>query len=120
MITFDPSLSRDIDWIRAALGDTDPDTALLSDQQIEAVLISEQAQGGNRDTATFLLASQAVAAIVREPVRLSAAGEEHDYSQRLVVLQPLAEMWRMIQGRRTGTTHFDGRSTTSVTGVASW
>jgi hypothetical protein len=41
--SFNPALPADLDWIRADLGDTESTTALLSNEQIAAVLAVEQA-----------------------------------------------------------------------------
>lgn len=98
--TFDSTLSTDRDWIRADLGDTDSAVALVSDEQIAAVLAAETTAGGNRQTATWCLAAQMVASIVREPVKLDAAGASYDYSQRLTALQPLAAQWRALEAER--------------------
>jgi hypothetical protein len=93
--SFDPTLSRDLDWIRADLGDTDADTALFADEQIVAVLTAE----GDRTIATYRLAAQAIALLTREPVRMTAAGEMHDYTDRLAALQPLATRWYQHRDR---------------------
>ena len=100
-VTFNPALATNRDWIRADLGDTDAATVILTDVQIDAVLSAELAlPGGSRDTATWRCAAQAVAIIAREPVKLDAAGEQHDYSQRLAALQPLAAKWRALEAER--------------------
>lgn len=95
--TFDPSLLTQRDWVRADLGDTDAATALLSDEQIAAVLAAES---GNRHAAKLCLAAQCEAFIVREPVKLDAAGAVYDYSQRLQSLAPLAAAWRTLEAAR--------------------
>lgn len=123
--TFNPALSTDRDWIRADLGDTEPATALLSDAQIDAVLAAELAMAdGSRQTATWRCAAQAVAVIAREPVKLDAAGEVHDYSQRLAALAPLAAAWRTLDAARTAaaqaTPATPRQPSASVTGKAVW
>ncbi|MEI8166698.1 MAG: hypothetical protein WCG26_09965 [Chloroflexales bacterium] len=95
--TFDPTLSTPRDWLRADLGDTDEATALFGDEQIAAVLAAER---GNRHTAKLCLAAQAEAAMVREPVKLDAAGAVYDYSDRLTALKPLAAAWRALEAAR--------------------
>jgi hypothetical protein len=97
MFTFDPALSAPRDWLRADLGDTDEATAILSDAQIAAVLAAE---GGDRHAAKLCLAAQCVAAIVRDPIKVDAAGEVTDYSDRLKALEPLAAQWRVLEAQR--------------------
>jgi hypothetical protein len=120
--TFNPALPTDRDWVRADLGDTDPATAILSDAQINAVLAAELAlPDGSRQTATWRCAAQAVAVIARDPVKLDAAGEQHDYSQRLAALLPLAAAWRTLEAERIAEAGATRRQpTVSVTGRAVW
>ena len=99
--SFNPALPADLDWIRADLGDTESTTALLSNEQITAVLTAEQALAdGSRQTATWRLAAQALAVLTREPVKLDAAGAMHDYTERLKALAPLANAWRTVEAER--------------------
>lgn len=39
--TYDPNLSRDLDWVRFQVGDRDIDDPQLQDQEIEAMLAEE-------------------------------------------------------------------------------
>jgi hypothetical protein len=103
--TFDPALSTARDWLRADLGDTETATALLSDEQIAAVLAAELAcADGSRHTAKLCLAAQCVAVIVRDPIKVDAAGAVTDSSDRLKALEPLAAQWRLIEAQRAAAT----------------
>lgn len=118
-------LVTDLDWVRADLGDTDQATAILSDEQINAVLAAELGrEDGSRQTATWRLAAQAQAVIAREPVKLDAAGESHDYSQRLTTLAPLASAWRALEAARQAEGEAAAAArrqpTVSVPAEASW
>lgn len=81
--------SRDIDQVRAALGDTDvspaPD-ALFQDEEIAAVLVST---GSVSDTVAQL-ASELVARFARKPVSIKAGDVAIDYSTRLPAWRDLA------------------------------
>ena len=99
--SFAPALTTNRDWVRADLGDTEATTAILSNEQIDAVLAAELALAdGSRQTATWCLAAQALAVLAREPVKLDAAGGMHDYSERLKALAPLASAWRTLEAER--------------------
>lgn len=119
--TFDPNLTTDRDWIRADLGDTDEATALLSDEQIAAVL---SAEGGSRHQAKLCLAAQMEAWIAQQPVRINVTtGESYDLSQRLVPLSPLAAAWRALEAARAAAAEATAeipRAAASVRATAVW
>lgn len=92
------------DWCRSMLGDTQSATAVLSDEQILGALA---AAGGDERRAIALpeLAAMAVAAIVREPVKIVGPDLTIDLSDRLVALKPLADQWhaQQVVARQAGT-----------------
>ena len=66
--SFDPGLATNRDWIRADLGDTEATTAILSNEQIDAVLAVELALAdGSRQTATWCLAAQTFSGAITAP-----------------------------------------------------
>ena len=116
--SFNASLTTDLDWIRAELGDTDSAMAVLSDEQIAAVLTAES---NVRYPALLCCAAQSVALIAKEPVKVDAAGAVYDFSQRLTALTPLATAWRATLANRAGGDGTQTRQpTTNVTAKAAW
>jgi hypothetical protein len=67
------------------LGDTDVDSALLSDEEIAAVLTLK----GSEDAACLTLAKGLLARYGREPVKVTQDGQTLDFSARV-------EVWREL------------------------
>lgn len=84
--TYSSSLSAAKDVIRFRLGDTDTTAALLSDEEIAAVVILK---GDSEDAACLYLAKGLLARYGREPVRVTQDGQTLDFSGRIGVWQEL-------------------------------
>lgn len=85
MFTYDDRLLTDLDRVRFALGDT-TDTpeqpALLSDETIDAILLTD----GSVAHAIVTLGAGLVTRIAYEPIKLTADGTSVDYSGRIPAL----------------------------------
>lgn len=78
--TYSSNLSATKDVIRFRLGDTDVAAALLSDEEIAAVLALK---GDDQDAACLTLAKGLLARWSREPVKVEADGTKLDFSERV-------------------------------------
>jgi len=90
--------TRDLDLVRAAIGDVDAAAALLSDEEITAVLAST----GSVAAAASQFAGELVLRFARKPVRLTADGTMLDYSERLSAWRALAASGGSSDGSVTG------------------
>lgn len=84
--TYSSSLLVAKDFVRFRLGDTDIDAALLSDEEIAAVLTFK---GQVEDDACLYLAKGLLARYGREPVKVTQDGQTLDFSGRIGVWQAL-------------------------------
>lgn len=84
--TYDDTLPTDKDLARAALGDTDMDAPIFSDEHITAVLTMR----GSVADGVASLAGELIATYAHQPVKKSAYGVSVDYTDRIVVWRQIA------------------------------
>jgi hypothetical protein len=84
--TYDDTLPTDKDLARAALGDTDMDAPIFSDEHITAVLTIR----GNVADGVASLAGELVATYSHQPVKKSAYGVSVDYTDRIAAWRQIA------------------------------
>lgn len=83
--TYDSTLGATKDRVRFRLGDTDVDDALLSDEEIAAVIALKSTE----DAACLYLAKGLLARYGREPVKVTQDGQTLDFSARVGVWKEL-------------------------------
>ncbi len=83
--TYDDSLPTEKDVARAALGDTNMDAPIFSDEHITAVITL----AGSVEAGVAALARELIATYAHQPVQKSAYGISVDYSDRIAVWQSI-------------------------------
>jgi len=94
--TYKTTLLTARDRIRFRLGDVDVNRALLSDQEIAAVLTLK----GGEDAALIYLAKGLLSQFAHQPTRVSADGTVFDFSERIGVWRELVAELGVSTGYR--------------------